>query len=161
MTFIEIIKKYHTILDNIDTNSINKQVAEKGIDKFLSQQLIYCDCSRVIDGLRLIQTTGYPYNREISIYAYAVNLIEDYNKRKEYEDKLIELHKANIEYEKTATIWYTDKTKKPKESKLPRRKACDKHSNNTSNKKPTACESLNTKLVGYANVEFKIKIKPK
>lgn len=158
MTFKEIAKKYYTSLDSIDINSINKQVVEKGIDKFLSQQLIYCDCSRVVNGLRLIQTIGYPYTREISIYVYAVSLIEDYNKRKYYEDKLIELHNSNIEYEKTTTIWYKDK--KQKENKHPRRKGYDNNIPNSSTKKPTAKESLNSKLINYANVKFKIKIKP-
>ena len=158
MTFKEIAKKYHTSLDNIDINSINKQVVEKGIDKFLSQQLIYCDCSRVVNGLRLIQTVGYPYTREISIYTYAVSLIDDYNKRKHYEDKLVELHKSSKEYEKTTTIWYKDK--KQKENKHPRRKGCDNKTTNSSTKKPTAKESLNSKLINYANVKFKIKIKP-
>ena len=158
MTFKEIAKKYHTSLDSIDINSINKQVVEKGIDKFLSQQLIYCDCSRVVNGLRLIQTVGYPYTREISIYTYAVSLIDDYNKRKHYEDKLVELHNSNIEYEKTTTIWYKDK--KQKENKHPRRKDYDNKTTNSSTKKPTAKESLNSKLINYANVKFKIKIKP-
>ena len=158
MTFKEIAKKYYTSLDSIDINSINKQVVEKGIDKFLSQQLIYCDCSRVVNGLRLIQTIGYPYTREISIYVYAVSLIEDYNKRKYYEDKLIELHNSNIEYEKTTTIWYKDK--KQKENKHSRRKGYDNNIPNSSTKKPTAKESLNSKLINYANVKFKIKIKP-
>ena len=158
MTFKEIAKKYHTSLDNIDINSINKQVVEKGIDKFLSQQLIYCDCSRVVNGLRLIQTVGYPYTREISIYTYAVSLIDDYNKKKHYEDKLVELHKSSKEYEKTTTIWYKDK--KQKENKHPRRKGCDNKTTNSSTKKPTAKESLNSKLINYANVKFKIKIKP-
>ena len=63
MTFKEIAKKYHASLDSIDINSINKQVVEKGIDKFLSQQIIYCDCSRVVNGLRRIQTIRYPYTR--------------------------------------------------------------------------------------------------
>lgn len=158
MTFKEIAKKYHTSLDSIDINSINKQVVEKGIDKFLSQQLVYCDCSRVVNGLRLIQTIGYPYTREISIYVYAVSLIDDYNKRKYYEDKLVELHNSNIEYEKTTNIWYKDK--KQKENKHPRRKGCDNKTTNSSTKKPTAKESLNSKLINYANVKFKIKIKP-
>ena len=71
MTIEEIFNEYYTTLDNLDKSMADSNVAEKGIDKFLSQQLIYLDCSRIINGMRMMQTIGYPYKAEISKYLYA------------------------------------------------------------------------------------------
>ena len=40
MTIEEIFNEYYTTLDNLDKSMADSNVAEKGIDKFLSQQLI-------------------------------------------------------------------------------------------------------------------------
>ena len=94
--------------------SHRQQVEEKGIEEYLNQQLVYLDCSRIIQGMRMIQTIGYPYKREISSYIYVLELIsDDPDYFKLWEDKLIERHNANIEYEKeNPPIWYDGKSKK-------------------------------------------------
>ena len=115
MSIEEIDKKYHTDLDEYDTNMIDKKVAEKGIEEYLNQQLIYLDCSRIIQGMRMMQTIGYPYKREISSYVYVLDTSEfkDNGEISIWTDKLIERHKANIEYEKeNPPIWYDGKPKK-------------------------------------------------
>ena len=115
MTINEIIKKYHTDLDKCDTDMIDNRVAEKGIEEYLNQQLIYLDCSRILKGMRMMQTIGYPYKREISSYVYALDTSEfkDKGEISIWTDKLIERHKANLEYEKeNPPIWYDDKSKK-------------------------------------------------
>ncbi len=113
MNINDIIKTYHTDLDDYDKAMIDKKVAEKGIDKFLSQQLVYLDCSRILQGMRMMQTIGYPYKREISIYAYALSgLAEDPEYEQVWINKLIERHQANLEYEKeNPPVWYGGKPK--------------------------------------------------
>ena len=114
MSINDIIKKYYTELDDSDKTIIDKRVAEKGIEEYLNQQLIYLDCSRIIQGMRMMQTIGYPYKREISIYIYAVSgLAEDPEREQIWIDKLIERHQANLKYEKeNPPIWYDGKPKK-------------------------------------------------
>ena len=122
MNINDIIKKYHTELDGIDKQMIDDKVAKKGIEGYLNQQLIYLDCSRILQGMRMMQTIGYPYKREISSYVYvlenyssSINCPDDYDKNPDeyWIDKLLERHKANLEYEKeNPPIWYDGKPKK-------------------------------------------------
>ena len=66
------LRDYIITLDNVDKQMIDNRVAEKGIERYLTQQLIYLDCSRIINNMRIMQTIGYPYQREISSYLYAL-----------------------------------------------------------------------------------------
>ena len=66
MSIEEIAKKYHTDLDDADRAMIDRRVEEKGIEEYLNQQLVYLDCSRILQGMRMMQTIGYPYKREVS-----------------------------------------------------------------------------------------------
>ena len=111
MNITEIIKKYCTNLDNADKAMISRRVTEKGIEEYLNQQLVYLDCTRILQGMRMMQTIGYPYKREITSYLYAVEMYAVH--KHIWENKLIERHKANIEYEKeNPPIWYGGKSKK-------------------------------------------------
>ena len=117
MSIEDIAKKYHTDLDDADREMIDRRVEEKGIEEYLNQQLVYLDCSRIIQGMRMMQTIGYPYKREISSYTYAVckyvNENEDTEFLEIWKNKLIERHNANLEYEKeNPPIWYDGKPKK-------------------------------------------------
>lgn len=123
MSIKEITEQYYTELDDVDRAMIDRRVEEKGIEEYLNQQLVYLDCSRVIQGMRMMQTIGYPYKKEISSYIYALNNcvnfmtvessdINNFNKE-EWTNKLIERHNANVEYEKeNPPIWYDGKPKK-------------------------------------------------
>ena len=111
MNINDIVKKYHTDLDDADRAMIDKRVEEKGIEEYLNQQLVYLDCSRTLQGMRMMQTIGYPYKREITSYLYAVEMHAVH--KHIWENKLIERHNANIEYEKeNPPIWYDGKPKK-------------------------------------------------
>lgn len=115
MSIEEIAKKYHTELDDSDRAMIDRRVEEKGIEEYLNQQLVYLDCTRVLDGMRMMQTIGYPYKREISSYFYALEtyLKEDEGKYDYYCVILADKHLANIKYEKeNPPIWYDGKPKK-------------------------------------------------
>ena len=164
MSIEEIIKKYHTDLDEIDRAMIDKRVGEKGIEEYLNQQLVYLDCSRVIDGMRMMQTIGYPYKREICSYVYAVtkegNEQEDTDFIKYWIDKLIERHLANLEYEKeNPPIWYDGKPKKSVNRK-PKAKEGDMFPEETKKAKISKAEAkLKAKLLGanlgFGNFKFK------
>lgn len=159
--FIELLKDYIIELEQFDINLIKKEVAEKGIDKFLSQQLIYLDCSRIINGMRMMQTIGYPYKAEISKYLYALDMIENNNtKMSLYKDKLLAIHTLNLAYEKdNPPVWY-DKEKivnTKKENKHPRRRKVKEQTIPGFGKEVTASQSLKSKLAGCANVKFTLK----
>lgn len=163
MSIEEIARKYHTDLDNIDRAMIDRRVEEKGIEEYLNQQLVYLDCTRVIDGMRMMQTIGYPYQREISSYLYAlenwnstVTCPDDYDKNPDeyWINKLLERHIANLEYEKeNPPIWYDGKPKKTSKRK-PKTKEGDMFPEETKKAKVSKAEAkLKAKLLG-ANLGF-------
>ena len=163
MTINELVKKYHTDLDDADRAMIDRRVEEKGIEEYLNQQLVYLDCSRVLQGMRMMQTIGYPYKRELCSYVYAldnwsstVTCPDDYNGNPDdyWCDKLIERHNANIEYEKeNPPIWYDGKPKKGCKRK-PKTKEGDMFPEETKKVKISKAEAkLKAKLLG-ANLGF-------
>lgn len=155
MTITELVKKYHTDLDDADRTMIDRRVKEKGIEGYLNQQLVYLDCSRVIQGMRMMQTIGYPYKREISSYSYALNQhVDDIDEHKDFINKLIERHQANLEYEKeNPPIWYYDKPKKVSKRK-PKTKEGDLFPEKTKKAKISKAEAkLKAKLLG-SNIGF-------
>ena len=155
MSIEEIAKKYHTDLDDADRAIIDRRVEEKGIEGYLNQQLVYLDCSRILQGMRMMQTIGYPYKREICSYVYAVSgLAEDPESEQIWIDKLIERHNANIEYEKeNPPIWYDGKPKKGGKRKS-KAKEGDLFPEETKKAKVSKAEAkLAAKLLG-ANIGF-------
>lgn len=158
--FIEILKNYIIELEQFDINIIKKAIAEKGIDKFLSQQLIYLDCSRIINGMRMMQTIGYPYKVEVSRYLYVLDIIEDDKKISEYKNKLLTRHNLNLVYEKDNPPILYDNEKivnTKKENKHPRRRKVKEQTIPGFGKEVTASQSLKSKLAGCANVKFTLK----
>ena len=159
--FIKLLKDYIIELEQFDINLIKNYVAEKGIDEFLSQQLIYLDCSRIINGMRMMQTIGYPYKAEISKYLYALDMIENNNtKMSLYKDKLLTIHTLNLAYEKDNPPILYDKEKivnTKKENKHPCRRKVKEQTIPGFGKEVTASQSLKSKLAGCANVKFTLK----
>ena len=158
--FIELLKDYIIELDRFDISLINKYIVEKGIDNFLSQQLVYLDCSRIINNMRMMQTIGYPYKAEISKYLYALDMIENNNtKMSLYKDKLLAIHTLNLAYEKDNPPILYDKEKIvniKKENKHPRRRKVKEQTIPGFGKDTSS--SLKAKLAGCANVKFSIKL---
>ena len=155
MNINELVKKYHIDLDDADRAMIDRRVEEKGIEEYLNQQLVYLDCTRIIQGMRMMQTIGYPYKREISSYVYAVSgLAEDPKSEQVWIDKLIERHNVNIEYEKeNPPVWYDGKPKKGGKRK-PKAKEGDVFPEETKKTKISKAEAkLKAKLLG-ANLGF-------
>lgn len=167
---LEKLNKYMTFLDDNDKQLIDKRVAEKGIEGYLNQQLIYLDCSRIINGMRMMQTIGYPYQREISSYYYVLAHYfggddEESDKMYNYwQDKLLERHQANLEYEKSnPPTWYGGKKAKDewlkanKAKKLPRRKKAVEQTIPGMGKELSNKEKLKRLNSLFSGITFKIK----
>ena len=158
------LRNYITSLDDSDHKMIDKRVAEKGIEEYLNQQLIYLDCSRIIKGMRMMQTIGYPYQREISSYLYALETVagNDFDFDKEWINKLLKRHQANLEYEKeNLPVWYGGKKAKDKwdkeHGKHPRRKKVVEGTIPGMGKKISNKERLKKLSAQFGNLTFKIK----
>ena len=158
------LRNYITSLDDSDHKIIDKKVAEKGIEEYLNQQLIYLDCSRIIKGMRMMQTIGYPYQREISSYLYALETVagNDFDFDKEWINKLLKRHQANLEYEKeNPPVWYGGKKAKDKwdkeHGKHPRRKKVVEGTLPGMGKEISNKERLKKLSAQFGNLTFKIK----
>ena len=158
------LRDYITSLDDSDHKMIDQRVAEKGIEGYLNQQLVYLDCSRIIQGMRMMQTIGYPYQREISSYIYALETVagNDFDFDKEWINKLLERHQANLEYEKeNPPIWYGGKKAKDKwdkeHGKHPRRKKSIEGTIPGMGKEISNKEKLKKLSAQFGNLTFKIK----
>lgn len=120
---MENLNKYITELDNTDKNEILKRINIFGYEETFNNQIKYLDCTRInSDGLRLMQTIGYPYMREISITLFIINLNDNEEEKAKLLDILNKRHEDNLEYEKTnPPVWYDKKLKgkilKPKTKK--------------------------------------------
>ena len=157
---IKDLEDYQINLDKFDIEMLNNNVVEKGIENYLSLLLVYLDCSRIINNMRMMQTIGYPYKRYISIYLYILNNILDSNKYSEYENKLISLHLKNLDYEKENPPIIYDKKGfnefKSKTNKHPRKRKAKEQTIPGFGKDTSS--SLKAKLAGCANVKFNIKL---
>lgn len=171
---ISILKPYIVSLDDANIGLVRSNVVEKGIEKYLSLQLTYLDCSRVINDMRMMQTIGYPYQREITFYLYALEhqheilATKECNKtevnKDEWIDKLLKLHAANVEYEKEhPPVWYGGKkAKKDWEKKygkkLPRRRNVKQTEIKGMGKELSNVERLKRLSAQFGPLKFKLKI---
>ena len=157
-----IPKKYTMQLDNIDKKLCSGYVARLGIDGAIESQFKRLDCSRVKDGLRLMQTIGVPYTYEMSklafiLYTYLSEDEED--KLKAYLDRLVQLHKDNLKYEETNPPIVYDKRKKVKNARTPRKKAKEATLEGFEKPKRTTAKSLNADIKAAILGNIKLKIK--
>ena len=169
---IKSLNKYIIELNDRDRQVIDHRVAEKGIENYLSQQLVYLDCTRIINNMRMMQTIGYPYQLEISSYLYVlenqVNFLtvkdSDVTKfnKEEWLNKLFERHNANLEYEKdNPPIWYGGKKAKDewdkKHNKHPRRKNKREQTIPGLGKEVSAAQRLKNLTAQFGPLNFKLK----
>lgn len=119
-----ISKRYIIPLDDNVKRICSNSVAKYGIDKAIEIQLHYLDCTRIVNGLRLMQTIGTPYQYEMSKLAYMLDtyLSDDEDKISLYYNKIAEIHKANLKYEKDNPPIIYDKSKKVKNARTTRKK---------------------------------------
>lgn len=157
---INNFKKYIITLEKSDIDIINTTIAEKGIEGFFFQQLVYLDCSRIVKEVRITQTTSFKYRVDISRYLHVINSIKNTEQYDIWLNKLITLHNNNLEYEKENPPIIYDKPAKKAVTKINKNSARrDKVTKNTSNENITVSESLKSKLIGCVNVKFNIKLK--
>jgi hypothetical protein len=157
-----IPKKYTMQLDNIDKKLCSGYVARLGIDGAIESQFKRLDCSRVKDGLRLMQTIGVPYTYEMSKLAFILYtyLSEDEEyKLKTYLDRLVQLHKDNLKYEETNPPIVYDKSKKVKNARTPRKKAKEATLEGFEKPKRTTAKSLNADIKAAILGNIKLQIK--
>lgn len=157
-----IPKKYTMQLDNIDKKLCSGYVARLGIDGAIESQFKRLDCSRVKDGLRLMQTIGVPYTYEMSklafiLYTYLSEDEED--KLKAYLDRLVQLHKDNLKYEETNPPIVYDKSKKVKNARTTRKKAKEATLEGFEKPKRTTAKSLNADIKAAILGNIKLQIK--
>lgn len=157
-----IPKKYTMQLDNIDKKLCSGYVARLGIDGAIESQFKRLDCSRVKDGLRLMQTIGVPYTYEMSklafiLYTYLSEDEED--KLKAYLDRLVQLHKDNLKYEEANPPIVYVKSKKVKNARTPRKKAKEATLEGFEKPKRTTAKSLNADIKAAILGNIKLKIK--
>lgn len=157
-----IPKKYTMQLDNIDKKLCSGYVARLGIDGAIESQFKRLDCSRVKDGLRLMQTIGVPYTYEMSklafiLYTYLSEDEED--KLKAYLDRLVQLHKDNLKYEETNPPIVYDKSKKVKNARTHRKKAKEATLEGFEKPKRTTAKSLNADIKAAILGNIKLQIK--
>ena len=168
------LNKYIVPLDDFDERMVTSKVVGEGIEKYLSQQLVYLDCSRVSNNLRMMQTLGYPYRLEISRYIYALEdhvdfLTTDYPDdfdKQSWIDKLIELHNKNLKYEEeNPPVWYGGKKAKnnwdKKNGKLPRKRKYKEQTIPNMGKELTASQKLKHLSATFTSLKFNIKVPKK
>lgn len=120
-----ISKRYIIPLDDNVKRICSNSIAEYGIDKAIENQLHYLDCTRIVNGLRLMQTIGTPYQYEMSKLAYMLDTYlsdDEEDKISLYYNKIAEIHKANLKYEKDNHPIIYDKSKKVKNARTTRKK---------------------------------------
>jgi len=159
MNDFDMFKDYVIDIDDYDKNFLDKDIVEKGAEKYLDKKLIYLDCSRVVDGLRMMQTIGYPYRKEISEYIYCLH---NYLEGQEYEwyyQALCDIHASNLAFEQeNPPVWYGGKKAKnsfeKKYNKKTKKEPKEKKAKIT--KEAKIRNSLKLKLLGSSLTDFKL-----
>ena len=155
-----ISKRYIIPLDDNVKRICSNSVAEYGIDKAIENQLHYLDCTRIVNCLRLMQTIGTPYQYEMSKLAYMLDtyLSDDEDKISLYYNKIAEIHKANLKYEKDNPPIIYDKSKKVKNARTTRKKVKEATIDEFENSKIQQ-KSLNADIRKAILGNIKLKIK--
>lgn len=127
MLDIGIPRKYILAVDEQVIQMAKLDVYKQGIDHVFQYSFKKLDCTRELNGMRIMQTIGTPYKYEagrLSIaleYALEIGQIDD-NKFQEYVSKLKNLHKRNLAYEKgNPPIIYEKKSIKKKSTNSKRK----------------------------------------
>lgn len=156
-----ISKRYIIPLDDNVKRICSNSVAEYGIDKAIENQLHYLDCTRIVNGLRLMQTIGTPYQYEMSKLAYILDTYlsdDEEDKLSLYYNKIAKIHKANLKYEKDNPPIIYDKSKKVKNARTTRKKVKEATIDGFENSKIQQ-KSLNADIRKAILGNIKLKIK--
>lgn len=170
MIDLSSIQKYIDEPDSFMISLVQHEIQSVGLDSFLERKFHSLDCTRVCnDGLRPMQTIGYPYRHTITETVFTIKNYVEENKQDEYFERLLKRHNDNLEYEQTnPPIWYgTEKDRRKYEkqyggnnSSKPKRKRAKRQDIDFPDmpKKQTAAEKkLATRVAKINALSFKIK----
>ena len=161
------IQMYINEPDSFMISFVPYEIRRVGLEEFLEYNFNNLDCTRICkDGLRPMQTIGYPYRKLITEIVFTIKNYVEENKQNEYFERLLKRHSDNLEYEQiNPPIWYgTEKDRRKYEkqygdsdSSKPKRKRAKQQDIDFPDmpKKQTAAEK---KLAAKINaLSFKIK----
>ena len=164
------IQKYIDEPDSFMTSFVQHEIKSVGLDSFLKYNFHSLDCTRVCkDGLRPMQTIGYPYRHAITETVFTIKNYVEENKQDEYLERLLKRHSDNLEYEQTnPPIWYgTEKDRRKYEkqysgsdsskSKRKRAKQQDIDFSDMPKKQTVAEKKLAARVAKINALSFKIK----
>lgn len=102
------IQKYIDEPDSFMISFVPYEIQRVGLEKFLEYNFNNLDCTRICkDGLRPMQTIGYPYRKLITEIVFTIKNYVEEDKQNEYFERLLKRHSDNLEYEQTnPPIWY-------------------------------------------------------
>lgn len=173
MTIREIWRDYKYNLEDSDITMLNNELQgilpfDDGKDfmELFNRHIHYMDCTRTIpNGMRIIQTINESYKWELARCVYLANWYKEYdvNIYENCINKIIERHKANLEFEITTPPIVYDKLKTKKTTTRKRKaKEGDMFPEETAKSKSSKAEAkLKAKLLG-ASISFGgFKLKPK
>lgn len=122
-----MIEEYIVPLDRSDVLALEDRVSRNGADEVLKYQFHFLDCSRTVNGIRAMQTIDYTYHAAMSETIYLLD--KYFPDREDLEKQLIDIHNANLEYEKdnppkwySKKHWTKEKVSKPKTKREPKEK---------------------------------------
>lgn len=155
------IKEY---LDKGSSNSMGfavSTISRIGFDEWFKGQLeVFCNCTRTFnDGRRCTQTNDFRYAKEL---VTTVEMIKAYaeDKQDECYIKLLELHKANLEFEAVNGLEYSVKgDNKKKQSSLTKKR--NKQTSLDIGDKPKKETAAERKLKAHAIKLNAVTFKPK
>ena len=164
------IQKYIDEPDSFMISFVPYEIRRVGLEEFLEYNFNNLDCTRICkDGLRPMQTIGYPYRKLITEIVFTIKNYVEEDKQNEYFERLLKRHSDNLEYEQTnPPIWYgTEKDRRKYEkqycgsdSSKPKRKRAKQQDIDFPDmpKKQTAAEKKLAARVAKINaLSFKIK----
>ena len=164
------IQKYIDEPDSFMTSFVPHEIQSVGLDSFLEYNFHSLDCTRVCkDGLRPMQTIGYPYRHTITETVFTIKNYVEEDKQDEYFERLLKRHSDNLEYEQTnPPIWYgTEKDRRKYEkqysgndsskSKRKRAKQQDIDFSDMPKKQTVAEKKLAARVAKINALSFKIK----
>jgi hypothetical protein len=118
MIDIKSLKKYLEPIDSFLKNVVISDIERNGIDRFFDYMFTIIDCSRYSpDGMRLTQTIGNDYKYCITKIVYAIENHVSAEDEDYYYKRLLDIHKANLEFETLNPPIIYDKKQKPKTTK--------------------------------------------
>ena len=156
--------------DSFMISFVPYEIQRVGLEEFLEYNFNNLDCTRICkDGLRPMQTIGYPYRKLITEIVFTIKNYVEEDKQNEYFERLLKRHSDNLEYEQTnPPIWYgTEKDRRKYEkqyenkdstkSKIKRTKQQNIDFPDTSKRQTIAEKKLAAKIIKLNSLSFKIK----